>query len=81
MGTEWTGSRPPQPGLVTFVMFESILLAIAGAYLFGSLVRERLAAVHLHAASIEFTLDQGRTPYLINAPLSEDLNAVLNRLG
>ena len=35
----------------------------------------------LHAVSIEFTLEQGRTPYLINAPLSEDLSAVLDRLA
>jgi 23S rRNA pseudouridine955/2504/2580 synthase len=40
-----------------------------------------LKRLFLHAASIEFTLDQGKTPYLINAPLSEDLNAVLDRLA
>jgi 23S rRNA pseudouridine955/2504/2580 synthase len=35
----------------------------------------------LHAASMEFALDGGRTPYLINAPLADDLRAVLNRLA
>jgi diguanylate cyclase (GGDEF)-like protein len=36
-----------------FVLFESILLAVAGAYLFGGLVRERIAALYEHAASID----------------------------
>ena len=40
-----------------------------------------LKRLFLHAASIEFALDKGKTPYLINAPLSEDLTAVLDRLG
>ncbi|OHE81730.1 MAG: 23S rRNA pseudouridine(955/2504/2580) synthase [Lysobacterales bacterium GWF1_69_6] len=40
-----------------------------------------LKRLFLHAASIEFTLDQGKTPYLINAPLGDDLKAVLDRLG
>jgi 23S rRNA pseudouridine955/2504/2580 synthase len=40
-----------------------------------------LKRLFLHAASIEFALDKGKTPYLINAPLSEDLNAVLDRLA
>ncbi len=40
-----------------------------------------LKRLFLHAASIEFALDSGQRPYLINAPLSEDLNEVLNRLG
>jgi 23S rRNA pseudouridine955/2504/2580 synthase len=39
-----------------------------------------LKRLFLHAASIEFALDKGKTPYLINAPLSDDLNAVLDRL-
>ena len=39
-----------------------------------------LKRLFLHAASIEFALDQGRTPYLINAPLADDLKAVLDRL-
>ncbi|MEZ5465584.1 MAG: RluA family pseudouridine synthase [Lysobacteraceae bacterium] len=35
----------------------------------------------LHAASLEFALDEGRRPYLLNAPLPDDLNDALNRLG
>jgi diguanylate cyclase (GGDEF)-like protein len=34
-------------------VFESMLLAVAGAYLFGSLVRERIAALYEHAASTD----------------------------
>lgn len=40
-----------------------------------------LRRLFLHAASIEFALEGGRKPYLINAPLPEDLSAVLDRLG
>ncbi|WP_245593958.1 RluA family pseudouridine synthase [Arenimonas metalli] len=40
-----------------------------------------LKRLFLHAASIEFALDKGKTPYLINAPLSEELTAVLDRLA
>ncbi len=40
-----------------------------------------LKRLFLHAASIEFALEKGKTPYLINAPLSDDLAAVLDRLG
>lgn len=40
-----------------------------------------LKRLFLHAASIEFALDNGQRPYLINAPLSDDLSAVLERLG
>ncbi|WP_339829842.1 RluA family pseudouridine synthase [uncultured Arenimonas sp.] len=40
-----------------------------------------LRRLFLHAASIEFALEKGTKPYLINAPLSDDLVAVLNRLG
>lgn len=40
-----------------------------------------LKRLFLHAASIEFALEQGKTPYLINAPLSDELKAVLDRLG
>ena len=50
---EWAGTRPPHSSLILFVMFESILLAVAGAYLFGSLVRERIALLYEHAASID----------------------------
>ena len=40
-----------------------------------------LKRLFLHAASIEFALEKGARPYLINAPLSDDLKAVLDRLG
>jgi 23S rRNA pseudouridine955/2504/2580 synthase len=40
-----------------------------------------LKRLFLHAASIEFALEKGAKPYLINAPLSDDLKAVLDRLG
>ncbi|HEX5755118.1 MAG TPA: pseudouridine synthase, partial [Arenimonas sp.] len=40
-----------------------------------------LKRLFLHAASIEFALDSGRRPYVINAPLSDELKAVLDRLG
>jgi 23S rRNA pseudouridine955/2504/2580 synthase len=40
-----------------------------------------LKRLFLHAASISFELDQGRTPYLISAPLADDLRAVLDRLA
>jgi 23S rRNA pseudouridine955/2504/2580 synthase len=45
-------------------------------------LRERtgLRRLFLHAASLEFTLNDGKTSYLLNAPLPEDLNAVLNKL-
>jgi 23S rRNA pseudouridine955/2504/2580 synthase len=39
-----------------------------------------LRRLFLHAASMEFALDDGRTPYLINAPLAPELKAVLDRL-
>lgn len=40
-----------------------------------------LRRLFLHAASIEFALEGGKKPYLINAPLPEELSAVLDRLG
>ena len=40
-----------------------------------------LRRLFLHAASIEFALEKGAKPYLLNAPLSDDLVAVLDRLG
>jgi len=40
-----------------------------------------LKRLFLHAASMEFALDGGKTPYLINAPLADDLKAVLDRLA
>ncbi len=39
-----------------------------------------LKRLFLHAASMEFALDSGATPYLLNAPLADDLSAVLDRL-
>ncbi len=43
--------------------------------------RAGLRRLFLHAASIEFALDDGRVPYLIHAPLAPDLLQVLDRLG
>ena len=40
-----------------------------------------LKRLFLHAASMEFDLEGGRRLYLINAPLPDDLLAVLDRLG
>ncbi|MBS0213091.1 MAG: RluA family pseudouridine synthase [Proteobacteria bacterium] len=40
-----------------------------------------LKRLFLHAASLEFSLDGGKTPYLLNAPLAPELAAVLDRLG
>lgn len=40
-----------------------------------------LKRLFLHAASIEFALEDGKRPYLINAPLAPELTAVLDRLG
>ena len=40
-----------------------------------------LRRLFLHAASIEFALEKGTKPYLLNAPLSDDLVAVLDRLA
>jgi 23S rRNA pseudouridine955/2504/2580 synthase len=39
-----------------------------------------LKRLFLHAASLEFFLDKGKTPYLLNAPLADELAEVLNRL-
>ncbi|CAN5695948.1 RluA family pseudouridine synthase [soil metagenome] len=46
-------------------------------------LREQLGLkrLFLHAAALEFALDGGRTPYVLNAPLAADLAAVLERLG
>ena len=35
----------------------------------------------LHAASMQFALDEGRAPYTLNAPLAPERNDVLNRLA
>lgn len=40
-----------------------------------------LRRLFLHAASLEFALDGGRSPYVINAPLAPDLGEVLDRLA
>ena len=40
-----------------------------------------LKRLFLHAASMEFALDGGRTPYHVTAPLTDDLRDVLDRLG
>ena len=40
-----------------------------------------LKRLFLHAASLEFALDGGDTPYVLKAPLAEDLAAALDRLG
>ena len=40
-----------------------------------------LKRLFLHAASLEFALDGGDTPYVLNAPLAEDWAAALERLG
>ncbi|WP_312319206.1 RluA family pseudouridine synthase [Stenotrophomonas sp.] len=40
-----------------------------------------LKRLFLHAASLEFSLDNGKTPYVLNAPLAEELAEALNRLG
>ncbi len=40
-----------------------------------------LKRLFLHAASMQFALDDGRMPYTLNAPLAPELNDVLNRLA
>lgn len=40
-----------------------------------------LRRLFLHAASLEFSLDEGRTPYLLHAPLAPELSEVLDRLA
>lgn len=40
-----------------------------------------LRRLFLHAASLEFALDDGQQPYLLNAPLPPELTEVLDRLG
>jgi 23S rRNA pseudouridine955/2504/2580 synthase len=39
-----------------------------------------LRRLFLHAASMEFALEGGKLPYLLNAPLPDELKAVLDRL-
>ncbi len=40
-----------------------------------------LKRLFLHAASLEFALDAGKTPYVLDAPLPPDLLDALDRLG
>ncbi|QDH70112.1 RluA family pseudouridine synthase [Marilutibacter alkalisoli] len=40
-----------------------------------------LKRMFLHASTLEFALDDGSTPYLLNAPLPSELTEVLDRLG
>jgi 23S rRNA pseudouridine955/2504/2580 synthase len=40
-----------------------------------------LKRMFLHASTLEFALDGGRTPYLLNAPLAPELIDVLDRLA
>lgn len=40
-----------------------------------------LRRLFLHAASLEFALEGGRVPYVLNAPLAPELGEVLDRLG
>ncbi|TWI03906.1 ribosomal large subunit pseudouridine synthase C [Luteimonas cucumeris] len=40
-----------------------------------------LKRLFLHAASLEFALDGGKTPYVLNAPLAAELVDVLDRLA
>ena len=40
-----------------------------------------LKRLFLHAASLEFALDAGRTPYVLNAPLAPELIDVMDRLA
>ena len=40
-----------------------------------------LRRLFLHAASLEFTLDGGREPYVLTAPLAPELVEVLDRLA
>ncbi|MBB5860525.1 RluA family pseudouridine synthase [Xanthomonas arboricola] len=40
-----------------------------------------LKRLFLHAASLEFALDAGKTPYVLSAPLAPELAEALDRLG
>ncbi|HEY5802352.1 MAG TPA: RluA family pseudouridine synthase [Lysobacter sp.] len=40
-----------------------------------------LKRMFLHASTLEFSLDNGKTPYLLNAPLAPELIDVLDRLA
>ena len=40
-----------------------------------------LKRLFLHASTLEFALDGGKAPYLLNAPLAPELLDVLDRLS
>ena len=40
-----------------------------------------LKRLFLHASTLEFSLDGGKAPYLLNAPLAPELMDVLDRLA
>ena len=40
-----------------------------------------LKRMFLHASTLEFALDGGKAPYLLNAPLAPELIDVLDRLA
>ncbi len=54
LAADWLENpEPSHSSLFAFAIFESILLAMAGTYLFGSLVREKVAASYRWAASVD----------------------------
>jgi 23S rRNA pseudouridine955/2504/2580 synthase len=40
-----------------------------------------LKRLFLHASTLSFALDGGKTPYMLSAPLAPELATVLDRLG
>jgi diguanylate cyclase (GGDEF)-like protein len=48
-----TGTEPAHSNLLTFVLFETMLLGMAGAYLFVSLVKESVASIYRRDASVD----------------------------
>lgn len=51
--SDLNGPEPAHASLMTFVLFETVLLSMAGAYLFASLVKERIASVLRKTASVD----------------------------
>lgn len=47
------GASVSSVDIFAFVVFEAVLMAMAGAYLFGSLVKEQVAATYRRAASVD----------------------------
>jgi diguanylate cyclase (GGDEF)-like protein len=47
------GTEPADADLVTFVTFESMLVAMCGAYLFGSLAKDRIALRYKQASLVD----------------------------